>query len=64
MIKKIFIGLAALIGVFLIVAAMRPADFRVERSAALSASLRRCFEQVNNHHNSRFWNPFMNLTLT
>src|SRR4051812_16433854 len=61
MIKKIFIGLTALIGVFLIVAAMRPADFQVERSAALSASPAALFEQVNNHHKFAVWNPFMKL---
>ena len=38
MIKKILIGLAAVIAILLIVAATRPADFRVERSATLSAS--------------------------
>jgi hypothetical protein len=37
MIKKILIGVAAVIAILLIVIATRPADFRVERSAALSA---------------------------
>ena len=57
MIKKILIGLAALIAVLLIVIATRPADYRVERSATLAASPDALFEHVNNHHtitNSRF----------
>jgi hypothetical protein len=61
MIKKILIGLAAIIALFLIVAATRPADFRVERSAALSASPATLFENVNNHHKFVVWNPFMKL---
>jgi uncharacterized protein YndB with AHSA1/START domain len=61
MIKKIFIGLAAVIGIFLIVAATRPADFRVERSATLAAPAGTLFEYVNNHHKFNEWNPFMKL---
>ena len=61
MIKKILVGLTAFIIIFLIVVATRPADFRVERSATLSASTAALFEQVNNHHKFAVWNPFMKL---
>ena len=61
MIKKILLGLAALIVLFLVVAATRPADFRVERSATLSASPMALFEQVNDHRKFTVWNPFMKL---
>jgi hypothetical protein len=61
MITKILIGLAVVIALFLIVVALRPADFRVERSAALSASPAALFEQVNDHHNFAVWNPFLKL---
>jgi hypothetical protein len=61
MIKKILIGLAAIIAIILIAAATRPAEFRVERSAALSASPEALFEQVNDHHKFTVWNPFMKL---
>lgn len=64
MMKKILIGLAAivvLIGIFLAYAATRPADFRVERSATLSASPAALFEHVNNHRKFVVWNPFMQL---
>ena len=61
MFKKILIGITALILIFLVVVATRPADFRVERSATLSASPAALFEQVNNHHKFAVWNPFMKL---
>ena len=64
MIKKILIGLASilvLIAIFLIFAVTRPADFRVERSARLSASPAALFEHVNNHRKFAVWNPFMKL---
>jgi hypothetical protein len=61
MIKKILVGLVAIVGVILIVAATRPADYRVERSATLSASPAALFEQVNDHHKFTVWNPFLKL---
>jgi hypothetical protein len=61
MIKKILIGIAAVVVVFLIVAATRPANFRVERSATIAASPATLFEQVNDHHKFLVWNPFMKL---
>src|SRR5215510_11505969 len=61
MIKKILIGLAAVIVIFLIIVVSRPADFRVERSATLSASPQALFEQVNDHRKFVVWNPFMKL---
>src|SRR2546427_4748262 len=61
MIKRILIGLAAIISIFLIVAATRRADFRVERSATLLASPAALFEQVNDHHKFAVWNPFLKL---
>ena len=61
MIKKMLIGLAAVIVLFLIVVATQPANFRVERSATLMASPAVLFEQVNDHHKFAIWNPFMKL---
>lgn len=61
MLKKILIGLATVIAIFLIVVALRPADFRVERSATLAASPAALFEQVNDHHKFQEWNPWMKL---
>src|SRR5580765_4974186 len=61
MIKKILLGLVAVIVFFLVVVATRPADFRVERSLAIAAPAQALFEQVNNHHKFVVWNPFMKL---
>ena len=61
MLKKILIGLVALVAIFLIVVATRPADFRVERSATIAAPAQVLFEQVNDHHKFSAWNPFMKL---
>ena len=65
MIKKILLigltAIVAIIGSFLIFAATRPDDFRVERSATLSASPAALFEHVNNHRKFAVWNPFMKL---
>lgn len=61
MFKKILIGLVAVVAIFLVYAATRPADFRVERSAALSAPSAALFEYVNDHHKFNTWNPFLKL---
>ena len=61
MIIKILLGLAALIVVFLIVVATRPAEFKVTRSATLAASPAALFAQVNDHRKFVVWNPFMKL---
>lgn len=59
MIKKILLGLAAVIALFLAYVATRPADFRVERSATLAASPAALFAQVNDHQKFNSWNPFL-----
>jgi hypothetical protein len=65
MIKKILIGgvgvVVAIVAVVLIVAATRPAEYHVERSATLSASPMALFENVNDHHKFAAWNPFLKL---
>lgn len=61
MLKKILLGLVAVIVLFLAYAATRPADFHVERSATLPASPAALFAQVNDHHKFNTWNPFMKL---
>jgi hypothetical protein len=61
MTAKILLGLAALIVLFLIVVVTRPAAFRVERSAILSASPATLFDHVNNHRKFAVWNPFLKL---
>jgi hypothetical protein len=61
MIKKILIGLGAIIALILIVAAFQPNEFRVKRSATLPASPAALFAHVNDHHKFNAWNPFMKL---
>jgi hypothetical protein len=61
MVINILIGLVAVIAVFLIIVALRPVDFRVERSATISAPAPLLFEQVNDHHKFAVWNPFLKL---
>src|SRR5262245_52479896 len=61
MIINILLGVVAVIAILLIIVALRPADFRVERSLALSAPAILLFEQVNDHHKFAVWNPFMKL---
>ena len=61
MLTKILVGIVAVIALFFIYVAMRPADFRVERSAAIAAPALTLFEQVNDHHKFNAWNPFLKL---
>jgi hypothetical protein len=61
MIKKILLGLVALLGLFLVFVAARSGQFRVERSATLAATPAALFDQVNDHHKFAVWNPFMKL---
>ena len=64
MIKKILLGLAAVIVLILIVAAFQPNEFRVKRTAKLSASPMALFAHVNDHHKFAKWNPWMKLDPT
>ena len=61
MIKKILAGLAAVVVLFLIVAAMQPADFRVERSATIAATPQALFDQVSDHKKFGEWSPWQKM---
>ncbi len=61
MLKKILIGLAALVALFVIVVAMQPSDFRVERSATIAAPPAEAFAQVNDLHKWDAWSPWAKL---
>jgi uncharacterized protein YndB with AHSA1/START domain len=61
MIKKILLGLVAIVVLFLVVAAFQPADFRVSRSATIAAPPATVFEQVNNLQNWNAWSPWAKL---
>lgn len=64
MLKKLLIALAvlaALVAIFLLVAAFQPADFRVARSAVIAAPPATVFEQVNDLHKWQEWSPWAKL---
>jgi polyketide cyclase/dehydrase/lipid transport protein len=61
MLKKILLGLAALVVVFLIVVALQPNEYRVARSAAMAAAPAQVFAQVNDFHNWEAWSPWAKL---
>jgi len=61
MLVKIVIGVVVVIGVFAVIVAMRPSDFRVERSAVVAAPAPVVFAQVNDLHNWDAWSPFAKL---
>lgn len=61
LVKKILIALAAIVVIFLVVVATRPADFRVERTATLAAPMPVVFEQVNDLHKWDAWSPWAKL---
>jgi Polyketide cyclase / dehydrase and lipid transport len=60
MIKVILILLTAIV-VLAIVVAMQPADFRVERSATMSAPPQAVFVQVDDLRKWEAWNPWQKL---
>src|SRR6185436_17101875 len=58
MLINILIGIAVVIIVFLMIAATRPEDFRVSRSATFSAPPEVVFPLVNDFHNWEAWSPW------
>ena len=58
MIKKILIGLLALIAVLCVVVALQPADFKISRSAKINAPPATVFAQVNDFHKWEAWSPW------
>jgi hypothetical protein len=61
MLKFILIGLAAIIVIFLIVAAFQPADFRISRTATIAAPVPVVFEHINNLQKWNAWSPWARL---
>jgi len=58
MLKKILIGLAVVIIVFLIIVATRPSEYRVTRSAMIAAPPAVVFPHVNELKKWAKWNPW------
>lgn len=61
MFKKILLGLVAVIAIFLVVAAMQPDDFHVERTATVNAPVNVVFQYVNNLSRWQTWSPWARL---
>lgn len=61
MLKKILIALAAIVLIFLVVVAMQPSDFRVERTSTIAASPADVFANVNDFHKWEAWSPWAKL---
>lgn len=58
MLKKILIGLACVVGVFVLIVATRPADFSVTRTTLIAAPPETVFAQVNELKKWEAWNPW------
>lgn len=58
MLKWILLSAAGIVVVFIVVVALQPADFKIERSATLRAPASAAFAQVNDFQNWRAWSPW------
>lgn len=58
MLKIVLAALAAIVVVFVLVVAMQPSEFRVARSATISAPAPAVFAEVNDFHKWEAWNPW------
>jgi hypothetical protein len=61
LVKKILLGFAALVIVFVVAVGLQPAEFRVVRSATIAALPAEVFAQVNDFHNWEEWSPWTKL---
>ncbi len=65
MIKKVILGILALIVVvvviFCAVVVMQPEDFKITRTATMNAPAEKIFEQVNDFHKWEAWSPWAKL---
>ena len=58
MLVKILIALAGIVFVFVAIVATRPSEYRVVRTATISAPAPAVFAQVNDFHKWQAWNPW------
>lgn len=58
MLVPILVGLAVLIVLFAVIVALRPADFSVSRSLAITAPAEKVFSLVNTLRQWEAWNPW------
>jgi hypothetical protein len=61
MLIKILIALVVIVAVFAIIVALQPSEFRIVRSASISAPAPEVFAQVNDFHKWEAWSPWAKL---
>jgi Polyketide cyclase / dehydrase and lipid transport len=61
MIKKILMGLIVIVVAIVAIVAMQPSEFRIVRSAIISAPAPAVFAQVNDFHHWEAWSPWAKL---
>lgn len=61
MLKKILLVLVALVLVFVVVVALQPSDYRIERTTTISAPPSEVFAHVNDFHKWEAWSPWAKL---
>ena len=61
MLRKVLIGLAVLVALFVIVVAIQPSEFQVDRTATIAAPQAEVFAQVNDLHKWDAWSPWAKL---
>ncbi len=61
MLKKILIALVVIVAAFLVVVAMQPSEFRVERTTTIAAPPEAVFPHVNDLHKWDAWSPWAKL---
>jgi hypothetical protein len=61
MFTKILIGLAVVIVVFVVVVALQPSEFRIERSVLISAPASEVFPHTNDLRKMQEWSPWKKL---
>lgn len=61
MIQSVLVVIAIFVAVFAVIIALRPSQFRVTRSAALSASPEEAFAHVNDFRKWEAWSPWAKL---
>ena len=64
MLKKVLLGIALVVGIFLVVVALQPNVLVIERKATLHAPADIVYDQVANFHNWKAWSPWEKLDPT
>ncbi len=61
MVKKILAAIAAVIVLFIVIVALQPSQFHVERSATIAAPPAAVFAQINDFHKWEAWSPWVKI---